>query len=432
MINVFISYRRDGVYKHEGEMNARSISQHFKLTQKDIQMFYDIESMHAGKFNHQIYSEIKKCDCIVLLLPKGAFDRCSNEDDWVRQEIHLGLRYGKPFIPVCLEGFEWPETLPNDISEVKNYQAMNLHNAYFDSGMDKLTRMIHESVHRDYRTASSSQWIKYLPAISISAVVLLLGGILLHHYITGLPDYDTFGQEEIASNTSDSTENDVVETFPDIATVPPDSFADTPDENTDGIWDSYLTIYGIYKPSGEYSWSADLEKVESMTYWFGYIDAVYEEKELTGPSEGNVLLNLGTTPADCDITLYVEAKCTDGTSFAEYYYIDTYPTGFGNAESAYLPSVNLEQESNDLSITAYSTEKILLCKYGYGLKENTSYMNYIFDYSQLNTEFTIYESEDIHPYDLAGAEWLNAYALNGSGNYTIHTYRIPDSIKNPQ
>lgn len=425
MISTFISYRRDGVYTQEGTLYARNISLYFEVNHKDIALFYDMDSMKAGKFNTQIFSAIRKCDCIVLLLPKGAFDRCGDPDDWLRREIRLGLQNRKPFIPVFLEGFEWPETLPDDIADIRNYQGITLYNEHFNEIMEKLALRIRESVRGTRRPKKRST---NLPAIALSLVILLLGGILLHHYITGLPDYDTFGQEEIASNTSDSTENDVVETFPDIDTVPPDSFADTPDENTDGIWDSYLTIYGIYESSGEYSWKAVMENTESLTYWIYDGIKPIRESTITGPSEKNTLITLGTSPFSQETTLYVDADFTDGTSFSGYYHINASETDFGENVSTALPSVSIESETDGLYVKVQSSENILLCKY----QPEPGDHIYIFEDRILQPHVTSFNKNKLDEDNLSGADWLNVYALNGSGNYTIHTYRIPDSVKNPQ
>jgi exodeoxyribonuclease VII large subunit len=58
-----------------------------KLQKKRYQVFYDIESIGAGLFDQKILYEIEQADVFLLILTKGALDRCSSEGDWVRAEI---------------------------------------------------------------------------------------------------------------------------------------------------------------------------------------------------------------------------------------------------------------------------------------------------------------------------------------------------------
>ena len=75
--SVFISYRRDG-----GEGFAQLL--HDKLKKKGYHVFYDIESIGAEEFDTRILHAINQADVVLLVLSKGALDRCANEGDWVR------------------------------------------------------------------------------------------------------------------------------------------------------------------------------------------------------------------------------------------------------------------------------------------------------------------------------------------------------------
>lgn len=67
--DIFISYRRDG-----GEFLGKSL--YDKLTDAGYRVFFDVESLRSGKFNTQLYQVIAECQDFILLLPKGALDRC--------------------------------------------------------------------------------------------------------------------------------------------------------------------------------------------------------------------------------------------------------------------------------------------------------------------------------------------------------------------
>ena len=124
---LFISYRRDG-----GEALAFLLND--RLKQKGYSVFYDIESLHAGKFDQKIFSEIEACDHFVLVLSVGALDRCVNENDWVRWEIAHALEHKKNIVPVMMRGFMFPENLPEEIAEISSingvlFESMSLMDA---------------------------------------------------------------------------------------------------------------------------------------------------------------------------------------------------------------------------------------------------------------------------------------------------------------
>ena len=124
---LFISYRRDG-----GEALAFLLND--RLKQKGYSVFYDIESLHAGKFDQRIFSEIEACDHFVLVLSAGALDRCVNENDWVRWEIAHALKHKKNIVPVMMRGFMFPENLPGELAEISSingvlFESMSLMDA---------------------------------------------------------------------------------------------------------------------------------------------------------------------------------------------------------------------------------------------------------------------------------------------------------------
>lgn len=137
--SVFVSYRREG-----GEGFAQMFSE--KLQKKRYQVFYDIESIGAGLFDQKILHEIEQADVFLLILTKGALDRCSGEGDWVRTEIAHALGKGKPIIPLFFRGFEFPEKLPEDIEKVALYNGVDIRDMnYFKFKFDQLCSMINQA-----------------------------------------------------------------------------------------------------------------------------------------------------------------------------------------------------------------------------------------------------------------------------------------------
>ena len=132
---VFISYRREG-----GEDLAGRISD--KLKSAGYEVFYDIESMHSGKFNAQIYDAIDSCSDVLLILPKDGLERCKDENDWVRIEVAYALKKKKNIIPVMMRGFAFPETLPEDMDGIQYQEGVSANSEYFDAMIGKIEKLL--------------------------------------------------------------------------------------------------------------------------------------------------------------------------------------------------------------------------------------------------------------------------------------------------
>ena len=71
-----------------------------RLSMDGYEVFFDVESMRAGKFNRQLYERIEECGDILVILPPHALDFRDTEEDWVRMEIAHALKEKKNVIPV--------------------------------------------------------------------------------------------------------------------------------------------------------------------------------------------------------------------------------------------------------------------------------------------------------------------------------------------
>ena len=129
--DVFISYRRDG-----GEMLAHILYERMK--DAGYYVFQDVESLRSGDFNTALYDVIENCQDFILVLSPGALDRCSNPDDWVKNEIVYALEHKKNIIPIMMRGFEWPEYLPPDIDIIRYKNGLTASTEYFDNFIKKL------------------------------------------------------------------------------------------------------------------------------------------------------------------------------------------------------------------------------------------------------------------------------------------------------
>lgn len=129
--DVFISYRRQG-----GEQTARIICD--RLADAGYHVFYDVEALRSGAFNTKLYSVIDECRDVIVVLSQNSLDRCADENDWVRLEIAHALKAGKNVIPVFLRGFEFPETLAENIAQLRYQNGLEANSEFFDAFIDKL------------------------------------------------------------------------------------------------------------------------------------------------------------------------------------------------------------------------------------------------------------------------------------------------------
>ena len=396
MITVFISYRREG-----GELFARSITEHFLRKYKMIDMFYDVESMRTGDFNRQIFCEIKKRDCMILLLPKNALDRCVNPDDWVRLEIACALRSGKPIIPLEMDGFEWPEELPEDISAVRYKQGMRASNDLFEARMEKLARMIHEAVGQKYRPKKNP-----LPAVLTAAAALLLASAVLPHVLSGnsAPGKISLPQTPPAEITDDTF---LPQTIPEL---PADS---SPEQTIPSVQVSEpcLTLYGTAQSSGSYLWRAMLSQTESLDYWVSDSEEAVSQNTLYGSSI--YLQDMGTSSIDANCTIFLNASCTDGSAFTSYYHLPAAETEFTSSGENSYPYFTVTPDGDSLLLE--------LGNPGDTLKYSWEWLGTYRTYSHINpTE----SRTNIELPDLSEPQWLIVTVQSDSGNLTVKFLRI--------
>lgn len=129
--DIFISYRRSSYD------TANLIATRLKAAGYSV--FFDMETLRAGKFNEQLYNVIDNCKDFILVLPPKALDRCVSEDDWVRLEVCRAMAAGKNIIPVMLNGFTWPDPMPDGMQELSYYHALTASAVeYFDLAMERL------------------------------------------------------------------------------------------------------------------------------------------------------------------------------------------------------------------------------------------------------------------------------------------------------
>ena len=165
--DIFISYRRDAF--ESANLFAT------RLKALGYRVFFDIETMNAGKFNEQLLDVISKCKDFVLVLSPNALDRCNDEGDWVRRETICAMEHKKNIIPIMLSGFVWPTEMPKGLEELCNYQALApAPNTYYDLQVKRLTGYLKSKAHFQTR----KRWLIGLGiTVAVFAVMMFIGHI---------------------------------------------------------------------------------------------------------------------------------------------------------------------------------------------------------------------------------------------------------------
>ena len=116
----FISYRRSG-----GREYARVL--YLELRYRGIKTFFDYTSLQHGDFSADILRAIEEAPNFIMVVTDGAFDRCVDENDWVRKEIEYAKKLGKNIVPVAPTGHQQDlSALPDNLADVRRRQVFRL------------------------------------------------------------------------------------------------------------------------------------------------------------------------------------------------------------------------------------------------------------------------------------------------------------------
>ncbi len=168
--DIFISYRRSSF-----EL-ANLIATRLKAA--GYRVFFDLEAMDSGPFNKQLFRVIEECRDFVLVLPPNTLERCKDEDDWVRKEVLHALQNKKNIIPILLNGFQWPKTMPSGMEELSMYQSIAASIDYFDLAMQRLEGYLKSRKHTRQRLI-----VKRATATVLSVFIILVSLLCLFRSI---------------------------------------------------------------------------------------------------------------------------------------------------------------------------------------------------------------------------------------------------------
>lgn len=181
--DIFISYRRDGGFE-----TANLIAS--KLRFAGYRVFLDIHAMHEGDFSIQLEEKVHQCkDFIWVLAPSniqnkdGSYTNINTLKfrdgvDYYRDEICWAIKYKKNIVPIILNGFDFEDTFPIEITNtidqynptlnLRKLQSVEaLKNQYFDAAISELKRYL--------RSKAIIKWwiLSFIGALFLSALILV-------------------------------------------------------------------------------------------------------------------------------------------------------------------------------------------------------------------------------------------------------------------
>lgn len=179
--SVFISYRRSS-----SRHLARAI--YMSLRDRGYDVFLDVSTIDAGDFDRIILSEMASRSHFILVIAKGALERCQNADDWVLREIDVAIRLNRNILQIVDEDADLsveysylPDVLRNFL---KDQEQLPLQHFYFEEGMAQLHEQLSRSEHQNIlhrvpkdditRAPRSPEDLRRNPAIAVSQVVQII------------------------------------------------------------------------------------------------------------------------------------------------------------------------------------------------------------------------------------------------------------------
>ena len=144
----FISYRRK-----ESSIEVKNI--YDALQTRGYSTFCDIYSLGSGKFNQDLITAIDNCTNFILVLGAYSLERCTDESDWLYNEIREALIKKKNIICVFTDEVQFPDALPEEINDIRYQNGLKFDVFYFDNFIDKLISQFF--VSEDTRSESDDE-----------------------------------------------------------------------------------------------------------------------------------------------------------------------------------------------------------------------------------------------------------------------------------
>lgn len=180
-MKVFLSYRREDSGGYSGRL-ADDLVNHFG----ESRVFRDVDSIRPGvDFVQAIEEAVASCAVLVAVIGREWLDvrnesgarRLDSPEDFVRLEIAAALRRNIPIVPVLVERAQMPTAahLPQDLSRLLRYNAIELHEPGWAYGVGELIEVLEDRIQPSRTTVNAVRYALPLAVVVIglaSAVAL--------------------------------------------------------------------------------------------------------------------------------------------------------------------------------------------------------------------------------------------------------------------
>lgn len=131
---IFIAYRR----RETKEIAERIYN---ALLKRGYETFLDIHELGSGNYRYKNLPEIASNTVnYIVIISKTTFERCfTDNDDLFAKGIEFALINNKNIIPVFTNNIlSFPDVLPNNITDIKNYNGLIYDDLHFDEFIERL------------------------------------------------------------------------------------------------------------------------------------------------------------------------------------------------------------------------------------------------------------------------------------------------------
>lgn len=160
MSGLFISYRRQDAAAYAGRFRSDLARRY-----GEERVFLDVADLAPGTdWTTRLHQAVASCDWMLVVIgpqwlsatDPGGRRRIDDPEDFIRSEIAAALRLGKRAVPVLVGGASMPSMseLPSDVSDMVDFQAVELRDESWDYDLSQLFRVLDPLMGVD-RTAPS-------------------------------------------------------------------------------------------------------------------------------------------------------------------------------------------------------------------------------------------------------------------------------------
>jgi len=163
--DIYISCCKDG-----GEALAKMI--YDRITDMGYDAYFDAKITYSDDFDAESYGVIAKCTDVLLILPPHGLEHCMSRGDWIGREIAFALKHNKNIIPITMQGFIWPDVLPEELSKLSYFYRLEADLDYLDQFLEKLRIFMRAKPHK-------KRYVKKIRLVAVTITMLIVIVVLI-------------------------------------------------------------------------------------------------------------------------------------------------------------------------------------------------------------------------------------------------------------